>query len=81
MNGQATIRFSIPHVAQTSVNIRSASGALVRVLSGPQSLAPGAYSLTWDGRDNTGRRVARGVYFWRLESEGTTLTRKAIKLD
>ncbi len=81
MTGQATIRFSIPHVAQTSVNIRSASGALVRVLSGPQSLAPGAYSLTWDGRDNTGRRVARGVYFWRLESEGTTLTRKAIKLD
>ena len=27
------------------------------------------------------RRVAPGVYFWRLESESTTLTRKAIKID
>jgi hypothetical protein len=34
-----------------------------------------------DGCDNTGRRVAPGVYFWRLKSETTTITRKAIKID
>ena len=81
MTGAATIRFSIPRRAQASVTIRSATGALVRVLSGPQSLAPNTYSLTWDGCDDTGRRVAPGIYFWRLESENTTLTRKAIKID
>jgi len=81
MRGHATIRFSVPRRTQASVNIRSATGALVRVLSGPQSLAPGAYSLTWDGRDNTDRRVAPGIYFWRLESDDATLTRKAIKID
>ena len=81
MTGAATIRFSIPRRTQANVTIRSATGALVRVLSGPQSLAPNTYSLTWDGCDDTGRRVARGVYFWRLESEATTLTRKAIKMD
>jgi hypothetical protein len=81
MRGQATIRFSIPRRMQAGVTIRSATGSLVRVLSGPQSLAPNTYSLSWDGRDDAGRRVARGVYFWRLESESTTLTRKAIKID
>ena len=81
MRGHATIRFSIPRRAQASVNIRSATGALVRVLSSPQSLAPNTYSLTWDGRDDHGRHVAPGIYFWRLESDDATLTRKAIKID
>jgi hypothetical protein len=81
MRGRATIRFSIPHRAHASVTIRSATGALVRILIGPQSLAPNTYSLTWDGRDDRGRRMAPGVYFWRLECEGKILTRKAIKID
>jgi hypothetical protein len=81
MRGHATIRFSIPHRAQTSVSIRSATGSLVRVISGPQSLAPNTYSLSWDGCDDHGHRVAPGVYFWRLVSENKTLTRKAIKID
>ncbi|HTW92855.1 MAG TPA: FlgD immunoglobulin-like domain containing protein [bacterium] len=81
MRGQATIQFNIPHVAQASVTIRSATGALVRVLTSPQPLVPGTYSVTWNGRDDSGRRVAKGVYFWRLETGSTTLTRKAIKID
>jgi len=81
MRGQATIRFSIPHRAQASVTVRSVTGALVRVLAAPQTLAPNTYSLSWDGRDDHGRRMAPGVYFWRLESGSKTLTRKAIKID
>ncbi len=81
MRGAATIRFNVPRRARASVSIHSAAGALVRVLSGPQSLAPNTYSLSWDGRDEQGRRVARGVYFWRLETDNTTLTRKAVKID
>ena len=80
MRGVATIRFSIPRRAQASVTIRSATGALVRTLCN-SSLLPAIYSLTWDGRDAQGRRVAPGVYFYRLESDNTTLTRKAIKID
>jgi len=81
MRGHATIRFSIPHRTQTSVSICSANGALVRVLSGPRPMTPGIYSLTWDGRNGQGRRVGKGVYFWRLKSDDATLTRKAIKID
>jgi hypothetical protein len=81
MRGTATIRLSIPRRMQASVTVRSVTGALVRVLSGPQPLAPGTYSLSWDGRDDHGRRMAPGVYFWRLESQSAILTRKAIKID
>jgi hypothetical protein len=56
------------------------TGALVRTLC-KSTLQPAFYYLTWDGRDDHGRRVAPGIYFWRLESEGKTLTRKAIKID
>jgi hypothetical protein len=81
MRGRATVRFSIPHRAQTSLSICSAIGAPVRVLSCPRSFAPGTYSVTWDGRDEQGRRVGKGIYFWRLVSDYATLTRKAIKID
>jgi len=81
MRGAATIRLSIPRRTQVSVTVRSASGALVRVLAGSRSLTPGTYTLTWDGRDEQGRRVGQGIYFYRLESEDATLTRKAIKVD
>jgi hypothetical protein len=80
MRGRATIRFSIPHRAQVNVTVRSTTGALVRTLCN-SNLLPAFYSLTWDGRDDRGRSVAPGVYFWRLESESTTLTRKAVKID
>jgi hypothetical protein len=81
MRGIATIRFSLAHRTQANVTIRSATGSLLRVLLGCQSLAPGNYSLSWDGCDERGRRVAPGIYFWRLEGEATSLTRKAIKID
>jgi len=80
MRGCATIRLSLPRRTRVNVTVRSVTGTLVRTLSGPKSLAPGTYTLAWDGRDNSGRSVAPGIYFWRMESEGTVLTRKATKI-
>jgi hypothetical protein len=45
-----------------------------------QGLGPGAYNLTWDGRDDLGRAVAPGVYFIRMEAASQTATRKLIRL-
>ena len=46
----------------------------------PSGLAAGVSDRS-EGYDNTGRCVAPGICFWRLEAEGTTLTRKTIKLN
>jgi len=80
MRGSAAIRLSIPHRMRASLTVRSVTGALVRTLCN-SSLLPAIYSLSWDGRDDAGRSVAPGIYFWRLEAEGKTLTRKAVKLN
>ncbi|HTW92854.1 MAG TPA: CARDB domain-containing protein [bacterium] len=80
MRGKSVIRFSIPRHGQVILTVRSITGAVVRTLCN-SSLSPAYYSLVWDGRDNSGRRVAPGIYFWRLECENTVITRKAIKLD
>jgi len=81
MRGQATIRFSLPRRTRLTLTVRSVTGSLVRTLAGRQSLVAGLYSLSWDGRDDAGRSVAPGVYFWRFESDDVTLTRKTVKLN
>jgi hypothetical protein len=37
---------------------------------------PGSREVVWDGRDVRGSLVAAGVYVYRLEAEGVTLSRK-----
>jgi hypothetical protein len=41
---------------------------------------PGSYSITWDGRDDGGRPVAAGVYFYRLQGPGSGQTLRTVKL-
>ena len=50
-------------------------GARVRtLLSGRQ--APGRYRLVWDGRDDSGREVAGGIYLARFTAGDVRETRK-----
>lgn len=74
--GPATrVDFSIPAKANVSLAIYDVTGRAVRTLAEGAREA-GRYSIPWDGRDATGARVSAGVYFYRLTSEGETLTRK-----
>jgi hypothetical protein len=78
--GRTTIRFSIPRTTQTSVSIYSATGALVRTVCN-SSLLPAHYSLTWDGRDDQGAIVSRGVYYCRMAAGEFRAIKKLVKLD
>jgi hypothetical protein len=40
----------------------------------------GFHTAVWDGRDDSGRRVAAGIYFYRLETAGAVLHRKMLAL-
>ena len=41
---------------------------------------PGWHEVRWDGRDDAGRQVSSGVYFYRLESADLRLTRSMTML-
>jgi flagellar hook assembly protein FlgD len=50
-------------------------GRLVRVLA-DRRLAAGVHALAWDGRDDSGRAAAHGVYVLRVASAGRVVARK-----
>ncbi len=45
-------------------------------LLGLEYTQPGRYEAYWDGRDQSGRQVASGIYFMQLTVNGVSTTRK-----
>jgi hypothetical protein len=63
------IRWNLGKPGHVSLRLYDTSGRLVKSLvSAPMSA--GAHETTWDGRDESGRRVATGIYFAKLEADG-----------
>ena len=75
--GRAVVRFGVPRRTPAVLRIYSAAGTLVRTLCN-SPLAPGYYSLGWDGRDAGGRIAGTGVYLVRFEADGFAATRKLV---
>ena len=64
------IHFRVPVAGATDVGIYDVSGRLVRrVLD--KVMSAGEASVAWDGRDNSGKEVAAGVYFVRVTTPTT----------
>jgi hypothetical protein len=79
-NPATTIGYEVP-AGGGSVKMRvfNVKGRLVRVLIDGR-VPGGNRSVAWDGRNERGRRVSSGLYFYRLEAPGYTKTRKMILL-
>ncbi len=68
-NPQTTVRFSLPLEQHVRLDIYDVQGRLVRTLV--DGIRPaGMGEARWDGRDRTGRGVASGTYFARLQAGG-----------
>lgn len=65
-NPSTTIRYSIPHADDVQLSIFNVMGQLVRNLVGEKNI-PGTHSAVWDGRNNNGRFVSSGNYFYTLK--------------
>jgi hypothetical protein len=76
-NPTTTIKYSIASAGPVSLKIYNAAGQLVRSLvDEEQAPQAGGFSVTWDGRANTGESVATGVYFYRLTAKDFSQTKK-----
>jgi subtilisin family serine protease len=62
-----------------SLRIYNIQGELVKTLL-EESLPPGRYQLTWDGTDQTGEKVASGVYLYNLRTPQSQTSKKMILL-
>ncbi len=76
-NPVTAIDFSVEKSGSVSIVVYDLLGKEVAKLFS-SSLSAGAYKVTWDGRDDFGRVVAGGVYFYQMKTEGFQFTRKMI---
>jgi hypothetical protein len=81
--GHARFAVHIARPGPARLAVYDASGRLVRSLvdSGNRALEPGRYDVTWDGRDRSGAKTARGVYLVRLDTGSESVGRKLVLLD
>ena len=70
LRSSSTIAYAIALPGRVRLTIHDASGRLIRTLVDREECA-GEHSLTWDGRDDRGARVGRGVYSYRLDARGS----------
>lgn len=74
------VAFALGAEGRAHLRVYDVTGRLVRTLV-DEERAVGEYRVQWDGRDNRGLRVARGVYFVRLHAGDRTATRRVVYLD
>ena len=80
-NPSTVIRFDVAKPCHARLRIYDLSGALVRTLWDDHAEA-GGYEVPWLGKDDRGRRLASGVYFYRLETgDGYQETRKLVMVQ
>ncbi len=78
-NPSTRIAFRLATAGQVQLMVHDAAGRLVRTLVASH-LAEGEYTVAWDGNDSANRRAGSGVYFYRLEANGVSETRKMVML-
>jgi len=75
-NPRTRIRFDLPTAAEATLEIYDLAGRVVRTLLAGERLPAGGHERAWSGRDQAGRRVAAGVYFYRLNAGAFSETRR-----
>ncbi len=71
------LSFELPKTQIIALQVMNLSGQAVRLLAAG-SYAAGQHQVTWDGRDDQGRLVASGLYFYVLRAGDVVLMKKLL---
>ncbi|MFQ6114226.1 MAG: T9SS type A sorting domain-containing protein, partial [bacterium] len=78
-NPQTTIEYQLPHPGHIILRIFNLLGQEIKTLVDEGQTA-GNYSVVWDGKDNFGKGVTSGVYFYQLTVKGGPVKKTRILL-
>lgn len=74
-NPETRITFELPEKGNVKLTIYDIIGSEIKSLIN-NDLDKGVYHVTWNGKDNSGKHAASGVYIYKLEFNGSVITRK-----
>lgn len=78
-NPSTTINFDIPNPSEVQIKIFDSNGQKIRDLVNDYR-ETGNYKVTWDGKDNFGKTVVTGSYFYQIQSGNLVQAKKMIFL-
>jgi hypothetical protein len=78
-NPTTTISYNIAKEGKVDLAIYNLKGQLVKTLVSAEQTA-GLHDVTWNGEDNTGRKVSSGLYLYKLSTSDFNSTKKMILL-
>lgn len=76
-NPETIIEFSIKEDTEATLHIYNIRGQLVKALH-TGAIRAGEHRLVWNGKDDSGREVASGVYFYRLKTDHYSQVKKML---
>lgn len=74
------IEFEMEKPGKYSISILDINSRVLKILKGDDPFSS-VHSLYWDGKDESGRRTAPGIYFYRLEADGKAEMKRMIKVN
>jgi subtilisin-like proprotein convertase family protein len=74
---ETRIRFGLPKAEEVDLSVFNIEGRKVGALATGLH-EPGTYEVEWNGTDTRGRRVASGIYFYRLRAGTFSATKKML---
>lgn len=77
-NPSTTIRYAVPHSSPVTLTVYDVAGRRVRTLVDQAQTGPARYSVVWDGTDESGGRVASGMYVYRLRAGQFSETQRMV---
>ncbi|UCF04982.1 MAG: choice-of-anchor D domain-containing protein, partial [bacterium] len=78
-NPTTTIRFDLPRAVHVKLSVYNVKGELIATLVN-QSMTEGRKEVAWSAKDNKGRAVSSGIYFYRLVAGDFVQTKKMVLL-
>ena len=78
-NPETTISFLVPEPASVKIDIYNVMGQQIATLLN-STVETGYHEVNWNGTNRSGKRVADGVYFYRMEADGYVQSRKMLLL-
>lgn len=78
-NPETNISFSIPLDQKVKLTIYNLKGQKVKELINGQIVA-GTHSVVWNGKDNNGKQVGSGLFFFKLKTDNKEISKKMLLL-